>query len=316
MTRLLLLLALAAPLAAQEPTPTLAARTAAVLQREASGHSPTDGDINSIGTMLPTPSPDEVRQAVPNITKLLASTDGPARTYALSLLIGLQNAADRLPANAVPAAVPAGTEAPPAAAPVATGFSAETAKVLAPIVPQIAARLTDENIPNPSLAATVLGGFINNTPPAVFPPLYAYLLRDDTIAGVGFNVVQDLLGYGPLSMNSAVALGRYLRRRDQTSSSRANLVDAISASPNQSQPLNKTLLEYLGSDDDSLRARLVLSLPQLDLAPEVFAETRSRVTGLAENASENLQVVNAAKAVAPCWTAPRVPNCPNYLPVP
>ncbi len=126
----------------------------------------------------------------------------------------------------------------------------------------------------------------------MFPPLYAYLQRDDAIAGVGQNVVQDLLSSRPLSMDSAVAIGRYLRRRDQTPSSRVNLVDALSTSPNQSQPLNKTLLEYLDADDSSLRARLILSLPQLDLAPDVFADTRARVHTLAENANESLQVVN------------------------
>jgi hypothetical protein len=304
--KLLLLLVFAAAAAAQD-APTLAARTATVLQRESGGHSPTDDDINAAGSITPAPTADQVREALPNLVKLLASTDGPARTYALSLIIGLQNSADRLAADAVPAA-----GAAPAPAPVATGFSADISKILSPAIPQIAAHLTDEVIPNPSLAATALGGFLKDTPPAVFPPLYKYLQRDDAIAGVGLNVVQDLLGYGPLTIETAVAIGRYLRRRDQTSSSRANLVDALSSSPNQSQPLNKTLLEYLSSDDDSLRARLVLSLPQLDLAPDVFADTKAKVTGLAENRNENLQVVNAAKAVAPCWTAPKTPNCPNY----
>ena len=312
--RLLLFLALAAPLvapplAAQDtPRPTLAAATATVLQRESGGHSPTDEDINGAGNLTPAPGPDEVRAALPNIIKLLASTDGPARTYALSLMIGLQNSADRLAANAVPAA----TDAAPVSAPVATGFSAEVAKILAPAILQIAAHLTDEVIPNPSLTATVLGGFTANTPPTVFPPLYAYLQRDDAVAGVGQNVVQDLLALGPLSMNSAVAIGRYLRRRDQTPSSRVNLVDALSTSPNQSQPLNKTLLEYLDADDVSLRARLILSLPQLDLAPDVFAETKARVTGWAESTNESLQVINSAKAVAPCWTAVKITGCPNY----
>lgn len=309
MRKLFIILALAAPVAAQEPpAQTLAARTAYVLQRESGGHSPTDEDINQIAVLVPSPDAAQVRDALPNMIKLLASTDGPARTYALSLLVGLQNPADRLPAAVLPAA----GDAAPAPVPVATGFSAAVAKVLAPAVPQIAAHLTDDNIPNPSLTAIVLGGFTTNAPPAVFPPLYAYLQRDRAVAEVGANVVQDLLSYGPLSVESAVAIGRFLRRRDQTSMSRSNLVDIISSSPNQSQPLNKTLLEYLDADDNSLRARLLLSLPLLDLAPDVFADTKAKVGGLADNASENLQVVNAAKVVAPCWTAPRVPNCPNY----
>ncbi len=308
--KLLLLLALAAaPLGAQDaPPPTLAARTSVVYQRELNGHSPTDEDINSIGNITPAPPADQIRAALPTIVKLLALSDGPARTYALSLLIGLQNSADRLAANAVPA--PA--DAAPVSAPVATGFPSETAKILTPAIPQIASHLTDETIPNPSLTATVLGGFAPNPPAAVYPPLYAYLQRDDAVAGVGLNVVQDLLDFGPLSMESAVAIGRYLRRHDQTSSARANLVDALSNSPHQSQPLNHTLLEYLDADDSSLRARLILSLPNLDLAPDVFADTKAKVSALADNANENLQVVNAAKAIVPCWRTTQTTGCPAY----
>lgn len=292
--------ALAGRASAQDAPATLAARTAAVLQRESSGHSPTDDDINSATQQ--TATPDQLREALPNLLKLLALPDAPARTYALSVLIALQAPAEKSPDPNQP---------PPPAS-----YSADTTRVLAPAIPEIAKHLTDEAIPNPSLTANVLGGFVRDTPPAVFPPLYAYLQRDGAIAGVGFEVVQDLLQLGPLSMNSAVAIGRYLRRRDQTPGSRANLVDAISGTTNQSQPLNKTLLEYLDSDDASLRARLILSLPQLDLAPDVFADARSRVNTLAENANESLPVTNAAKAITTCWTAPRTPNCPAYATAP
>ena len=81
----------------------------------------------------------------------------------------------------------------------------------------------------------------------------------------------------------------------------------------QSQTLNKSLLNYINSDDDSLRARVILSLPQLDLAADVFADMQSRVSVLAANTSENLQVVTAAKAVTGCWSETKMTSgCPKY----
>jgi hypothetical protein len=126
-------------------------------------------------------------------------------------------------------------------------------------------------------------------------------------------VVQDLLQLGPLTPDTATALSTYLRRSDQTADSRANLIDAIAASSNQSQSLNKTLLVFLDSDDPSLRARVILSLPQMDLAPDVFADTKSRIDTLAANDQENPQIIRAAKAVSPCWTAVHMATgCPVY----
>lgn len=293
MKQLLLFLLLASPAFAQD---SLASRTAAVIAREASGHSPTDDDINTANQLSATP--DELRKALPNLIQLLQSTDGPARTYALSILIGLQTPAVKATQETAPQA--------------STGYSSDVGQVLAPAISQVAKLLTDDAIPNPSLAANVLGGFTKDTPTTVFPPLYAYLQRDGAVAGVGFEVVEALLKLGPLSMDSAVAIGRYVRRRDQTASSRANLVDAISTSPNQSQPLNKTLLEYLSSDNSSLRARLILSLPMLDLAPDVYTEAHARVAALADNIGESLEVSSAAKSIVTCWTAPKTPNCPTY----
>lgn len=285
---------LGAPVFAQD---SLAAKVAAVLAREAGGHSPTDDDINTANQL--SANPDQLREALPNLIKLLQSTDGPARTYVLSILLGLETSATK--------------SAQDAPAQAATSFPANLSQVLAPAIPEIAKLLTDDAIPNPSLAAGVLGGFTHDPPSSVFAPLYAYLQRDGAVAGVGFEVVQALLNLGPVRMETSVAIGRYLRRRDQTSSSRANLVDALSASPNQSEPLNKTLLEYLDSDNSSLRARLILSLPELDLAPDVFAETHAKVAALAGNTGESLEVSSAAKSVTSCWNAPKTPNCPAYV---
>ena len=298
------------------PAP-IAARLAEVLTRSANGHSPTSQEIAAAGADLVFDSA-AVQEARPLLAKALDNTDVPVRTFALTLLIGLESspaAAENAPSAA--AAADAGT-ANPTAVPVPpligpSSYRLDVQKALAPVIPQIAARLTDESQGNRILAAGVLGAFTPDPPAATYAPLLGYLKRDDAISQVGKAVVDDLLQFGPLSEEIANAIARFLRRSDQTADSRSDIIDAIASHSHQSQALNKAVLVYLDTDDPTVRARLILSLPQLDLAPQAFADTRSRVSQLAANSSENLQVINAAKAVTSCWTATKMTTgCPVY----
>ena len=284
----------------QQPTSAFAALIATYVRLDSSGHSPTVDDIAAMATLQPRPDAAGVQAAIPYLLKALGSPDIPLRSFALTALSGLQS-----PPETIPPATP------PPNAPIS--FKPDIAKQLTPIIPQIATHLTDESQPDRLLTAAVLGGFTPNAPASVFPPLLAFLKRDDAIGVVGLAVITDLLQFSPIADDTAAAIIRYLRRSDQTSESRSNLVDAIASNPRQSQSIDKALLTYLDSDDDSLRARVILSLPQLDLAPDVFADMQSRVSVLAANSSENLQVVTAAKSVTTCWTATKMPaGCPAY----
>ena len=299
-TALLALSTLLPALSAQE-APSLAPRIAEVLHRASNGHSPAPEEIAPMATISQPAAPD-LEACVPLLLKALENTDASVRTYALTTLTGLQT-----------------TDAPPEAptslpgTPPASAYKPEVSLLLAPAIPRLAAHLTEESPTNRALTASVLGGFSAAPPPSIFPPLYAFLKRDDAIGPIGLAVVSDLLQLGPISADTATAVAHFIRRSDQTPDSRANLADLIATKPNQSQSLNKSLLAYLDSDDPSLRARLILSLPQLDLAPDVFADTRARISQLAENTGENLQVINASKSVASCWTATRMlTGCPAY----
>lgn len=302
--------------AASAPQSPFAGLIAEYLRMDANGHSPTADEIAAMTSLQPQPDAASIAEAMPYLLKALANPDTPLRTFALTAIAGLQSPAPE-PAAAAPSdpnipPLPAG--AAPTAPPAPPVYKPDVTKAVAPYIPQIASHLTsEEHTANRLLAATILGGFAPNPPPAVYPPLLAFLKRDDAIGEVGLAVVGDLLQLGPVSEETAAAITRYLRRSDQTPESRANLADQIAAGTRQSQVVNKSLLTYLDSDDNSLRARVILSLPQLDLSANVFAETKARVERIASDSNENLQVITAAKAVAPCWNATRMAsNCPIY----
>jgi hypothetical protein len=285
------------------------------LRRDANGHSPLPEEIAAMESLQPQPDPASIAEAMPYLVKGLANPDVPLRTFALSAIVGLETAPPPEKSSS-PLTLGDPTAPPPVAVAAVnpSAFKPEVAKALAPYIPQIAAHLTSEDAqPNRLLTANILGAFTPDPPAAVYPPLLAYLKRDDAISPVGLAVVSALIQLGPISDATAAAISSYLRRSDQTGDSRADLADLIATHPNQSQSLNKTLLQYLDSDDNGLRARVILSLPQLDLAPDIFADTKSRIEQLAANPNENLQVVTAAKSVIPCWTSTKMASgCPAY----
>ena len=305
----LTLLLFSYPALTQAPPPPktpFAGLIAEYLRRDANGHSPTPDEIAAMATLTPAPDAASVAEAMPFLLKALDSSDTPLRTFALTALTGLEQ-------PAVPATPSSDTGATVTSSAVPNVFKPAIAHSIATYIPQIATHLSEEAEANRLLTASLLGGFTPDPPAAVYPPLIAYLKRDDAVSSVGFAVVNDLLALGPISAPTADAVAHYLRRPDQTADSRANLADLIPSAPNQSQAINKTLILYLNSDDDSLRARVILSLPQLDLAADVYAETKARVEQIAANPNENLQVVTAAKSIASCWTTPKMPTgCPAY----
>lgn len=275
-----------------------------VLVRSTDGHSPTDEEIAAVASFNPAPGVADVEAALPYLQQAISNPDLPVRLFALTALAGIEVAPQT--AASVPPAADAGSSLPAA-------YKPEVATLLTPLIPLMATHLTEESEAARALTVTILAGFTPNPPPSVYTPLYAYLRRDEAVGQVGTAVVQALLHLGPVSAESASAVAHFLLRSDQTPDSRANLVDTIASEPNQSRVLNKSLLSYMDGDDATLEARIILSLPALDLSPEVFADMQARVATLAADTGQNLQVTDAAKAVQPCWTSVKMASgCPRY----
>ncbi len=281
-----------------QPKTPFAGLIAEYLRMDAAGHSPRPDEIAAMANLSPAPDPASIQESMPYLIKALENPDVPLRTFALTALNGLQTSA----------AVEGGGPPSPSA------YKPEVARVITPSLAQIGAHLASEDgQQNRLLVVSLLAGFTPDPPPAAYLPLTSFLKRDDAVSPVGLAVVNALLGLGPLPEDAAGAIGRYLRRADQTGDSRANLAEAIAGARFQSQTLNRAMLGYLDSDDASLRARVILLLPQLDLANDVFADMQSRVQTIAANPNESLQVVTAAKAVSSCWKETKMTSgCPSY----
>jgi hypothetical protein len=309
-----------APLCAQDDAapqqPSLAAQLSEMLHRESDGHSPTPEEIQTVEGLPGVTDPGATNELVPLLTKALADSDQSIRAYALAMLVGMQALPDPPAAASSDAAAPT---PPPAqsrnaamlAASGPPAYKPEVTKALLPLIPAIAAKLTDDSTDNRGLAATVLTGFGANAPASVFAALTGFLRRDDAASSTGVSVVSALLQMGTPSAETATAIARFLGRPDLNTDLKADLVETITGKPNQSQAVDKALTGYLDADDAGLRSRVILSLPKLDLSPDTFAAVKARVANIADGGQDALPVVTAAKSVTSCWTQVRMPSgCP------
>jgi hypothetical protein len=310
---------------------TVAAQMADMLTRAGSGHSPTAEEIHAVEGMPGLTDVKVAKELEPLMEKALANSDAAVRGYGLAMLVGLQAlpAADPDAAPAPASMTEANRSAPASAAPAIApngarnssltatagpaAYKGDVEKVLATLAPEIGRELADDDPENRLLAANALGGFAPDPPSAVYSALLGFLKRDDAIGAVGQAVIGDLLQFGPLNDDRADAIVRYLRRTDQSPDAQANLVETIAAKPYQNKIVDKAVVGYMDADDPSLRARVILSLPALDLSPEAFSDTKAKVDGIASSGQENPQVVSAAKAVTGCWTQVKMTTgCPAY----
>ena len=286
------------------PPPTqlaLVAQINVILDRAASGHSPTNEEIMVAENDPGLTSADVATALVPLLLRALSHPDAAVRQYGLAMLVGMQALPDvnvtqtEKPTDKWITADPSGS--------MSAHYQADVAKALVPLIQVLGSRLADERLDNRELAATDLGGFAPNPPPSIFRTLLAFLQRDDAVGSVGIAVVSDLLTFGPVDAMTAEAVTHYIQRTDQTAESRASLVEAISSKPNQSQEINQLLTSFLNSSDPNLRARVILSLPRLDLSVDSFTRLKAAVGEIAAAGSQdNPEVVSAARAVSACWT--------------
>lgn len=280
----------------QQDQPDFVAQLTATLARSTSGHSPTSDQILAVESQAGLKDGAKALMLLPLLERALTNPDAAVRQYALAMLVGVQ----ALPESSKPETISA------------PSFEANVAKTLAPLVPLLIGRLTDDREENRELAATDLGGFAPVPPPSIAPALRLYLKRDDAIGAVGLALTSDLLAFGPLTQQTTSALIDYVRRPDQTAEFLTGLVERIAASPSQSKALNESLIPLIDSPAAGLRARLIFALPQLDLSADVFARLHEKVKEIAAVGSDQGDaVVAAARAIDNCWSQVRmVKGCP------
>lgn len=237
----------------------------------------------------------EVKEVLPAIMQAVDDKNPAIRTLALNSLVAIQSRSnpDRtLRGDALP--------------------------LLEPEIPRIAAHLTDDDTHIRSTAANVLGGFSPKPPETVFPPLIAYLKRDDAVSSVGSSIVFQLVRLDPQRPPVATAITGFLNRNDQTPDCLISSIDAIAHAPTQNEAIDTGVVHNLDPPrPTAVRIAVIRDLPELQLPGDVFTATQARLRQIAASEQEDATVRTAANSILPCWTNDRHTPCPAFtLPPP
>ncbi|HEY6373904.1 MAG TPA: hypothetical protein VIX90_00130 [Edaphobacter sp.] len=237
----------------------------------------------------------EVKEVLPPLMQAVDDKNPAIRTLALNSIVAIQSRSnpDRtLRGDALP--------------------------LLEPEVPRIAAHLTDDDTHIRSTTANVLGGFGTKPPDTVFPPLIAYLKRDDAVSSVGSSIVFQLVRLDPQRPPVATAIIAFLDRPDQTAECLTSSIDAIAHAPIQNEAINSGIVHNIDAPRPPVvRVAAILDLPELQLPNEVFTATQARLRQIASSEKEDPTVRTAANSILPCWTNDRHKPCPAFtLPPP
>ncbi len=190
--------------------------------------------------------------------------------------------------------------------------------LLEPEVPRIASHLIDEDTHIRSTTANVLGGFGPKPPDTVFPPLIAYLKREDAVSPVGSSIVFELVRLDPQRPAVATAIIVFLDRPDQTTDCLTSSIDAIAHAPIQNETINAGIVRNIDPPRPPVvRIATIRDLPELQLSNDVFTTTQAHLRQIASNEKEDPTVRTAANSILPCWTNDRHNPCPPFtLPPP
>ncbi|HWW23327.1 MAG TPA: hypothetical protein VNY78_05450 [Edaphobacter sp.] len=184
--------------------------------------------------------------------------------------------------------------------------------LLEPEIPRIAAHLTDDDTHIRSTTASVLGGFVIKPPDAVFPPLIAFLKREDAVSSVGSSVIFDLVRLGPQRPAVVTAVIAFINRPDHTPESLVSSIDAIAHALMHSEEIDTAVARILDVPRTSVRVAVIHDLPELQLPDEVFTATQAHLRQIAANDQEDAAVRAAANIILPCWVNDRHKPCPTF----
>jgi hypothetical protein len=242
-----------------------------------------------LGEAIDQSSIEQLRESVPTILQSVESPDPTIRSVALIAVVAMNQ---RLILESL-----------------RTG-ERKMLILLNPSIPAIAAHLTDPDQRVRSTAVLALGSFGSPINEA-FPPMIAYLKRDDAITTIGSAIVFDLAARGSQRPDVEDAIIAYLNRPDQTTSELKNSIQAIAVQNAQSQRLALAILPFVDASDPTLSASTIRNLPSQTFPEPSFLLAKAHLQAIAVDPTQPKLVRDAAADILPCWINDRHKPCPQ-----
>jgi hypothetical protein len=243
--------------------------------------------IGRLGQAIDQASIEQLRESVPTILQSVESPDQTIRGFALIAVMSFNQ-------RSIMESLRTG----------------ETLRLLNPYIPAIAAHLTDPDQSVRKTAVLALGSFGSPMSDA-FPPMIAYLKRDDAITTIGSAIVFELAARGSQRSDVEDAIIAYLNRPDQTTSELRDSIQAIAVQNAQSRRLALAILPFVDASDPTLSASTILNLPHQTFPEPSFLTAKAHLQAIAADPTQPKIVRDAAADILPCWINDRHKPCPQ-----
>ncbi len=283
--------------------------------------------IGQLDSIVNAASLSEIKQELPAIVGLTESSNDHQRENALIVLfaIGMRQKT-RLPENR-------------------REMDMQGNEAIVPYISRLAPRLTDSWTPNRRITLILFNGLaaVRPVPPELLETGFTILqdpgstrtITDTTEPSltrnepaIGPQMLWVLLRAGATYHRDPVtnitegedspevqeAIIAFLRRSDQTPSSVAESIRALTLAQAQNPNVNGALLRFLDSSNPEMQRVVLTSIRGLTLTPEDYASARARVTHTAKDTAMPPDIQKLASDVLSCWPNDRHHACPSTEP--
>ncbi len=132
--------------------------------------------------------------------------------------------------------------------------------LLSPETSTFAALLVDPDIPIRRITGMAIQGLHPDASSPLLPVLEAYLAREDAVSTIGAGVAGVLMQAAPSKADSTSAIVQFMRRQDQTSKSRNDILQSIQVARPDNRDIGKEVAAYAGDPDDQTSIHAIETL--------------------------------------------------------
>jgi hypothetical protein len=133
-------------------------------------------------------------------------------------------------------------------------------KVLAAQTATFTALLTDPDIPIRRVTAMAIDDLRPHAASPLVPVLNAYLAREDAVSTIGAGLAGMLMRAAPNDAATTNAVVRFMRRRDQTSATRASMLISISVVRSDNPEVAREVAAYATDPDEQVSVDAIQTL--------------------------------------------------------
>ena len=155
------------------------------------------------------------------------------------------------------------------------------------------ATLIDSDIPIRRMTGLIIENLhLDHNSPLV-PSLEAFLSREDAVATIGGGVAGSLLHAAPDDPEGIAAVVRYMKRKDHTQASRAEVLQSVSVARSQNREIGKEVASY-ADDSSNITSRQALETLE-GMGTAVLSENQLLIQRIAADNGRDPSVRTAAK---------------------